>query len=105
MNFLWGETLTDEAAKHLAAKCQSLRSVSYRWCGQLTDEAAKHFAEKCPSPQSVDFTRCDKLPDEAVEYLAEKRQRLQNVASRVAASSRTRREAPERAERELRGMP
>ena len=30
VSFLWGEKLTDEAVKHLAAKCQSLRSVNCR---------------------------------------------------------------------------
>ena len=97
--------LTDAAVKHLSEKHQSLHSVNCTWCEQLTDEVVKHLEEKCPSVQGVDFTWCDKLPDEAVGYLAEKRPRLQNGASRAAASSRTRREVPERSERELRGMP
>ena len=46
MNCTWCEKLTDEAAKRLAEKRQSLQSVGCAWCNKLTDEAGKHLAEK-----------------------------------------------------------
>ena len=61
MNCTWCEKLTDEAAKRLAEKRQSLQIVDCVWCGKLTDEAGKHLAEKCLSLQSVSFRRRDEL--------------------------------------------
>ena len=58
MSCTWCEKLTDEAAKRLAEKRQSLQSVGCAWGDKLTDKAVKHLAEKRQSLHGVSFAGC-----------------------------------------------
>jgi len=69
----------DDAVRHIAFQCPSLRHLTLSYCEEISDVALASLALKCTDLRGLDITKCSKVTNVGVKAIAERCPKLKRL--------------------------